>query len=76
MVAWMDVLDEILIDVTADKQLAIIVIKGKKVIFRISEHKYIDRLMQGKATLSKIDTASIEVLLQRNATSFTEVEIH
>ena len=82
MVAWKDVLNEISINITEDKRLAVAIIKGKKIIFKISEHTHIDQLIQGKANLSKIDTAdgvcSIPICLE-NDLPFAEImdnELH
>jgi len=57
MVAWRDVLNEIFVEVAMDKLSAVVTVKGKKIVFKIYENTHIDQIIQGKANMSKIDTA-------------------
>jgi len=70
MVAWAGVLNEMSVDVAKNKLSTVVTIKGKKIIFKISEHTYIEQFIQGKANLTKINTADglhlIPVCLEDN----------
>jgi len=56
-VAWNDVLPEVQIDVTENRRSAVATIKGKKIIFAISEHAFINQLLQRSIKVSKTNTA-------------------
>jgi len=77
LVAWKDVLNEISICVADDRCSATATVRGKKITFKISEQTHIDELIQGKASLSKIDTAdgrySIPISLENNL-PFAEIK--
>ena len=60
MVAWPEILNEISIEVAADKLSAITTIRGKRIVFCISSYTEIDQLLNGVMTLNSITTADKE----------------